>query len=143
MRRGFYISLIWFVYYFRMDDFDLWIEQKRRLNDKNSFFRLKEREVWWCAYGHNVGVEMNGKGDTFQRPVIILKVFNSEMVFVLPLSSEEGNSKYYISCILKNEKRWVVLSQGRLISSRRLLRRLGKMKQEPFTVLKESFRNMY
>ena len=27
----------------------------------------REGEVWWCAVGENVGVEINGKSKTFAR----------------------------------------------------------------------------
>jgi mRNA interferase MazF len=126
-----------------MDDFDLWMKKKRKLNNKTPFLYLKQREVWWCAYGHNVGVEMNGKGTIFQRPVLVLKVINFETLFVIPFTTEEKDDKYHIPYILNNERVWLALAQGRTISSRRLLTKEGKMDKDTFGVVQEHFIQMY
>ena len=47
-----------------------WIGLKEKLHTANSTPPLfKEGEVWWCVVGENIGIEMNGKGDVFSRPV--------------------------------------------------------------------------
>ena len=46
-----------------------WIGLKEKLHSNNftpPFF--KEKEIWWCYFGENIGTEMNGKGDFFTRP---------------------------------------------------------------------------
>ena len=53
-----------------------WIGLKEKLHNTEyvpPFF--KEGEIWWCHLGENVGTEMNGKGDFFTRPVLILKKY--------------------------------------------------------------------
>jgi hypothetical protein len=49
-----------------MKKFLEWIKLKEKLHNINynpPFF--KEGEVWWCAVGENVSVEINGKGGGF------------------------------------------------------------------------------
>lgn len=62
-------------------DFDKWNIEKKivdaRVVNKNLFFYA--REIWWCSTGLNVGVESNGKHDNFERPMLIVKKFNSEL----------------------------------------------------------------
>ena len=36
---------------------------------------ITEGDLWWCAVGENVGIEVSGKSKDFTRPVIILKKF--------------------------------------------------------------------
>lgn len=45
--------------------------------------------------GQNIGFEQNGKGDNFVRPVIILKKFNKNMFFGIPLSTQIKDGKFY------------------------------------------------
>ena len=57
-------------------DFDSWAEVKKKIHEKgfNSYF--KERDVWWCRLGVNIGDEEDGKGNSFLRPVLVIKKFN-------------------------------------------------------------------
>ncbi len=57
-----------------MSDYYKWCDLKNKINffnRKNLFF--KEREVWYCYLGLNVGFEQDGKGDSFLRPVLVLR----------------------------------------------------------------------
>jgi mRNA interferase MazF len=69
-------------------EFDEWNNIKKDINNKktnkNLFFH--EREVWWVNLGKNIGVEANGKNEIFERPVLIIKKFNSEMIWALPVT---------------------------------------------------------
>ena len=46
-------------------------EQKKQLHKRKTAPRFKEREVWWCKIGLNVGVEQDGKGNNYTRPILI------------------------------------------------------------------------
>ena len=55
-------------------DFDRWNEQKSKLNDLDSVFLFKEREIWFCYLGLNIGHEQDGgiqnicpSGDHFEE----------------------------------------------------------------------------
>ena len=53
--------------------FKEWIKVKETKHFENVPRTIREGEVWWCAIGENVGIEINGKSETFARPVLILK----------------------------------------------------------------------
>ena len=78
-------------------DFDTWNVIKKKVDEKNIdrdlFFY--EREVWWCSLGLNIGVESDGKNEHFERPVWIIKKFNSDMLWVVPLTSKERKGPHY------------------------------------------------
>ena len=41
-------------------NYDLWFPQKKKLDRKQNPPSFKEREVWWCQIGVNVGYEIFG-----------------------------------------------------------------------------------
>ena len=67
-----------------MKNFDNW-NIKKKILDKNDVDDLKiffnNRQIWWCAVGNNIGLEQNGKGENFERPVLIFKKFNKNIFF--------------------------------------------------------------
>jgi len=115
-------------------DFDAWNKLKKRTNvsEKDYAFFFHEREVWWCAIGANVGVETDGKHSAFERPVIIVHKFNKEMFWGVPLTSNEHPGRYYQKITHDQGNAWVMLSQLRTWSSKRLSRRIGKVPEDEF-----------
>lgn len=83
--------------------------------------------------------EEDGKNDSFERPVIIIKKFNSRVVLVLPLSSKSGNKKFYFKVNYDEKTSFVILSQIRLISVKRLKRIVSVLSNDQFLELKNSF----
>ena len=101
-------------------DFDAWNKIKQETDKKilpEDFF-FYEREIWWCSLGKNIGVEVNGKDEGFERPGIILKVFNKDMIWVLPITSSVKRSKFYHNFIFNNIEQSVMITQIRTISSK-------------------------
>jgi len=119
-------------------DFDKWNELKKQLNgfDKAKFYFI-EREVWWCSLGVNIGFEQDGKHENFERPVLIIKTFNKEVLWVIPLTSRRKKNKYYYEFDYKNQPQTAILSQIRLISSKRLLRKIWTFPKKDFKKVKE------
>ena len=78
-------------------NFDLWNSEKKLLDKKvvNKALFFHAREIWWCSAGLNIGVEIDGKSDNFERPMLIVKKFNTDMVRALPLTSKERSCPYY------------------------------------------------
>jgi mRNA interferase MazF len=67
-------------------DYKNWMPIKSEINNGERFPKgIKEREIWICNLGDNVGFEEDGKGNDFTRPVLILKVFNRRFCYVVPL----------------------------------------------------------
>ena len=105
-------------------NFDKWNSLKKELHKKRNIPFFHEREIWWCALGLNIGFEEDGKNENFERPVLIVRVFSREVLWVLPMTSQNKEGKYYYKFYYKSCKYFVILSQLRLISSRRLLRKV-------------------
>ena len=68
--------------------FDDWSKQKKNLERQNKKPTIREGEIWWCAIGANVGIEISGKGSGFSRPVLILKKLSSDGFIGVPLTSK-------------------------------------------------------
>jgi len=115
-------------------EFDKWNEEKKVVDAKTIntelFFHI--REIWWCSAGLNIGVEANGKHENFERPMLIIKKFNADMVWAIPLTTREKNDKYHYKLNHENVKSWIVLSQIKTISTKRFLRKVGSVSESDF-----------
>jgi len=121
-----------------LKDFDKWNELKKKLHIREEKILFHEREIWWCSLGENIGFEENGKNEMFERPILVLRKFNKYILWVLPLtrSKKDGDFYYRITQGEENDS-VVILSQIRLISSKRLLRKMRMMKGSEFEDIKD------
>lgn len=102
-----------------------------------------EKEVWYTAVGINVGVEEDGKGTEFRRPVMILKKFNKNMFLGLPLSRTNRKGAYHFKFeFLKGIQSTAILSQIRLFDSKRLILRIGLTEKEIFIKIQRKIREV-
>ena len=51
-------------------NFEKWNQLKQKIDSTNKQIIYKDRDVWWCSIGINIGHEENGKNDFFTRPII-------------------------------------------------------------------------
>jgi mRNA interferase MazF len=124
------------------DEFDKWNTYKKKLAKRNlNNFFYYERELWWCVLGHNLGVEINGKNELFERPVLIIKIFNKLSCWVLPLTSQDVVDLHHYHFIDRGKETSVILSQLRHVSTARLLRKIGTMRQQEFAQIKALIKN--
>ncbi|OGH69551.1 MAG: hypothetical protein A3C90_00350 [Candidatus Magasanikbacteria bacterium RIFCSPHIGHO2_02_FULL_51_14] len=105
--------------------FDAWNTLKKNIHAGERVPLFHEREIWWCALGANVGFEQDGKNELFERPVLVLKKFNRYVLFILPLTRSRRRTAYTYD--MGHNDSAIILSQVRLVSSKRLLRRMRKM----------------
>lgn len=105
--------------------------------DKNNLY-FQEREVWWASIGVNIGHEEDGKNKRFERPVLILKKFNKHLILIIPLSSKVKRGKFYYYKFSSNNRYFIsaMICQIRLISSKRLFRKMGKVGNDDFNEIK-------
>lgn len=122
--------------------FDNWNEKKKAINSviKGDDFYFKEREIWWSSLGVNIGYEQDGKNDNFERPILILKIFNRDVLWMVPLTSTSKDHPYYYKFNDSKTDRSVILSQLRLISSKRLLRKISMMNKVDFNNIREKIK---
>ena len=118
--------------------FDAWNKKKKLIDGARpiSGFYFHEREVWWCSLGVNIGVETDGKHDNFERPVLILRKFNNEMFWGIPLTSKEKHGAYFQKIVCEQSESWAALTQLKTYSAKRLLRKLGTISAEEFMDVK-------
>lgn len=118
-----------------MKDFKNWHTLKEKIEKYNRRLYFHEREILFCSLGANVGYEEDGKGEGFIRPVLILRKFDRNTFFAFPLTSKVKSSKYHFQFTFKGKPSTAILSQLRLIDSKRLRRRFGKISHEDFLKL--------
>jgi mRNA interferase MazF len=105
-----------------------WMSQKERLDSTNHTPPLfKEGEVWWGHTGENVGIEMNGKGGQFTRPLYILKKYDRYSFLGLPLTTKNKTGSWYASVHFLGKDQTIILAQGRVFDYRRLKNKLGEL----------------
>ena len=122
-------------------DFDKWNEKKKQVHENRDAPGGHQREVWWISFGVNIGVEIDGKNDTFERPGIVLRKFNNDMVWVIPVTSREKQLPFYIQFAFAETEYWAVLTQVRMLSTKRFLRKIGMIPKERFSEMQKTFAN--
>ena len=121
-----------------------WIKLKERLHSKEHKPPLfKEGEIWWSYFGENVGTEMNGKGDAFTRPVIILKKYDRFSFLAIPLTTQGKEGTWYFTFTHNKKKQTAVLSQSRIINYKRLKERVGKVDSVDYENTKKAFLGLH
>ena len=120
-------------------DFDEWNNKKTEIDHANNRAFYHEREVWWCSTGLNVGFEQDGKGENFSRPVLIVKGFNKNVFLSVPLTIKAKEGKYYYSIDLEDGiPRKIILSQIRLLDSKRLQEKIVTIHADQFSEIKKA-----
>lgn len=118
-------------------DFDSWNEKKKILNSSDNLF-YHEREVWWCHLGINVGFEQDGKGENFLRPILIIKGFSKNVLLGVPLTTKIKEGKYYTDIVLNDGLlRRIILSQIKMIDSKRLREKICMIDEAQFKMIKQ------
>ena len=125
-----------------MKEFKRWNSLKEKIDKKERIVFFRKKEIWWCALGLNVGFEQDGKNNNFERPVLILKKFNKDVLWTVPLTSKNRTGKYYFQVKYNNRTFSVILSQIRLISSKRLLRKIRTFSDIEFEKVRESIKKL-
>ncbi len=122
-----------------MKKFDKWNNLKKIVENNHPIY-TKKAEIYNCLLGENIGYEQSGKGDNFLRPVVILNAFSKNTALIIPLSTTTRRGKYYFEFeFIQNKTSVALLSQIKLIDTRRLYKKLGRMKQKDFQKMQEEF----
>jgi hypothetical protein len=119
--------------------FDRWSNKKIKLNGTSPAHSFKEREIWFCYLGLNIGHEQDGDVEKFLRPVLILKKSSNETFFGIPLTRTPRFGKEFFTVIDDPGVSIALLSQGRTLDSRRLFYYSAIMSEGEFESLKLHF----
>ena len=123
--------------------FEEWNNLKTNLHFAGNFPAVKEGQVWWCAVGENIGVEINGKNSVFSRPVLVLKKLSRFGFMGVPLTSREHNGSWYVSFYFKDKTQYAALAQARVFSVSRLYTKIGMLPDSDLKIVKDGFRELY
>jgi len=130
-------------------DFDGWNKNKKRIHERDTAgVYFYEREIWWCSLGANVGFEQDGTGETFERPIVIIKKYNPQVFLAVPLSTSAKRGRYYASLgFVDGRDAVAILSQLRLLDCKRLTNRMGILNKSSFgelieKIVKANFRGL-
>lgn len=124
-------------------DFDAWNKQKKSI-EKDTYIPFFDiREIWWCKMGINIGFEQNGKGKSFERPVLVLKKFNQFCALCVPLTTKKKKGQYYFLLgKITGASASLVLSQVRFLDSRRLSQKICVVPGELFKNIQTKIRDL-
>lgn len=118
-------------------DFDQWNRKKKLLHKQGEEPFYHEREIWWCALGVNVGFEQDGTGSNFDRPILIVRGFNRQTCFCVALTGKKKEGKYYFYLgEIDGRDASAILSQVRLVDTKRLVKKIGMLDEQSFVLLK-------
>lgn len=124
-------------------DFPEWIKYKTNLQDNFVNKWCKSRQIWWCSLGVNVGTEEDGKSNKFSRPVLVLSVFGLKSALVLPLTTSKSENVFHFKIgKIDGENSSVILSQIKMIDTKRLIERIAILDKEMFLKVKAAVKNI-
>lgn len=124
-------------------DFDKWNTEKKQAHEEPS--RLYTvREVWWCRLGVNIGSEQDGSGSFFLRPVVIARGFGADTCLVIPLTTSPRQHQLRIPVgEIQGKEASAILSQIRVVDTRRLVEKVGFLDEEVFRRLRKAARTLF
>ena len=131
-----------------MDDtntkhFPEWMKLKADVHRANRLPNIKEGEIWWCAVGENVGVEINGKSKAFSRPILIFKKLSKFGFMGIPLTSKLHTGAWYVNFTFNGKPQNAALAQSRVVSVSRLYNKIGELSDTDLNNIKTGFQRLY
>lgn len=123
--------------------FDEWNKTKKNIQRRGKTPSIKEGEIWWFADGKNVGVEINGKGTGFARPVLILTKFGRLSFLGIPLTTKKHEGSWYAEQDFKGKKCYAALHQAKALSVHRLYGKMGELPEDDLTLIRQTFLELH
>lgn len=118
--------------------YDKWHKQKKII-EKQKIVLFEEKDIVFVKMGKNIGIEQNGKGDEFLRAILIYKKFNKEQFLGFPLTSKEKNGKFYFTLHHNDKVSYVLLSQIKTFSAKRIKYKMGKIGKQKLKQIHNKF----
>ena len=120
-----------------------WIDIKSNLHYNAKGPRIKENEIWWCSFGENIGIEINGKSSRFTRPVIIFRKLSNAGFLGIPLTTQEKTGSWYVKFDFLDKVEYAALCQARVMSISRLHTKIGELSRSDQIIIRNAFRHLY
>jgi dTDP-4-dehydrorhamnose reductase len=123
--------------------FDDWNSIKKKTNNRHLDFNVRAGDIWWMTQGVNIGSEIDGKGKSFTRPCLVLKIVGGEMLLVVPLTSKSKKYDGYMPLKLGNRENMMCLNHIKTISKKRILGRISHISEKQLEEIKVKIANYY
>lgn len=123
-------------------DFTGWHTLKQSTHNDAPRPTFKEREVWWCSIGVNVGHEIDGKHERFLRPVLVIRKFNRQIFWGIAMTTKIKDNQYYFPIDFQGRRGCIVLSHLRLYDAKRLNNLMGTLPVKQFEDVKTALRGI-
>lgn len=125
-------------------NFDKWNKEKKELNEKIVKLYYHPREIWWCYLGLNIGTEQDGNNKKFLRPVVVVRAFGPNICLVIPLTTSTKKHPLRIPIgKIKEKEAMAILSQIKVIDTKRLLEKIDFVEKEVFERLRKAVKNLF
>ena len=108
-------------------EFYKWYMLKEQLHSAKKEQYFKERDIFWASIGVNIGYEQDGKGEIFSRPILVVKKYNKNIFFGVPLSTKIKEGTFFFTFRLNEKLSSALLVQGRIYDTKRLENKIGKI----------------
>ena len=117
------------------------------INKKENKVGFKEREIFWLRLGQNIGNEEFGKGNEFQRPVLIIKKLTKNIFIGVPLTTTLKENDYFHQFKYSNQREIIknsaMILQLRTFDKNRLMTRIGMINKEDFEKINQKIRRLF
>ena len=124
-------------------DYPAWLKVKQRIEKEERKVFIRAGEVRWATLGVNIGSEIDGKGVSFTRPVLVIHVIGSHLALVIPLSTKLKDVAGYSKFDWKGTTTALCLHQMRIISQKRILSRKGRVSAKKLRAIKDEVCRFY
>ena len=118
-------------------DFDRWSKKKQILDSREVSFGVYVGEIWWCSLGVNIGTEIDGKNEDYERPALILRHLSKDMVLVAPITNTEHKDIFSFPIKTHKVDSFLKLNQIRAVSTKRFSRFVDIVSRDQFIEIKK------
>jgi mRNA interferase MazF len=124
-----------------LKQFKKWIIKKESIHNRNKVPSFKEKHIFWCGLGENIGNEENGKNTNFERPVLIIRKFNKNLFWGVPLTTKIKDNPFYIKITFRGKIQCAMITHIRVMDSKRLYNYFGELDKKDFEKVKQAVKN--
>ncbi len=129
-----------------MEGFNAWNMSKKELESKDVKLKTfpKVGDVWVTVFGKNIGREQNGGKKNFTRPGLVVKNFNNELFWVVPLTTKQKDSNFNFNYIDPSGNAVsAITSQMKPLSIKRFKRRMYLLDSQTQLMIKEQIKSYF
>lgn len=124
-----------------------WCNLKEKISKETWDIFFYEREIWFIKMWENIWFEQSWKWEEYRRPVLILRKFDSNIFWWIPLTSRDKKWNYYEEITFT--KKWegykstCILFQARAFDRRRLSQRIWILDKNQFKKIKNKLKSLF